>query len=406
MKLIKRKVAQHYETAQKHSRRHVYKRPYIVPILGLLLGAVLVVAAIVTRSDQTLRPSDSHVVFLTDNGGRQTLNTKAETVGDLIKKLPLNLIAEDVVEPSLDTPIVQDNFRVNVYRARPVTVVAADGSRQVVITAQKSPRVVATDAGVTVYAEDVVNFAPGSVKENIIGEKVVIDPATPVQFNLYGTPLVVRTHTATVAALLREKDVKLEKDDTVRPALETPITADMEVAVIRNGTQVVTLQEDIPPPLQTINDNTLTLGATAVRQPGAPGKKAVTYQVVTENAVVTSRTVLQEVIVQQPVPRVVARGTIVFVGGNKASLMAAAGISGSDYGYVDYIISHESNWNPTARNAGGCLGLGQACPGSKLTAVCSDLHPVCQLRFFSGYANSRYGGWAGAYSAWQSKHWW
>src|SRR6202007_1716222 len=96
-----------------------------------------------------LQASDSHVVFLFDNGKEQTLDTKAKTVGELVKKLPLHLIEQDVVEPSLDTEIVEDNFRVNVYRARPVTVV--DGANKIVtVTAQKSPRVVAQDAGVTV----------------------------------------------------------------------------------------------------------------------------------------------------------------------------------------------------------------------------------------------------------------
>lgn len=408
MKLIKQKIFGQYRRAHHFSRRHVYARPYIVPILGLLAGIAIVGAYVISRPDGTLRPSSSHVVFLSDDGKRQTLDTKAETVGDLIKKLPLNLISQDVVEPALDTPIVQDNFRINVYRARPVTVVDASGAKNVTLTAQSSPRMVAETAGLTVYAEDYVNFAPGSVRENILGEKVVIDRATPIQFNLYGSIHTVRTHTKTVGDLLKEKGVKVQKDDTVKPAPETPLTADLAVAVIRNGTQVVTQDEDIPAPVQIVNDSTLTLGATAVRQAGSPGKKTVTYQVVTENGAETSRTKIQEVVIQQPVPQIVARGTIVFVGGNKSSLMAAAGIGGGDYGYVDFIVSHESNWNPVARNASGAYGLCQALPGSKMSSAGADWasNPVTQLRWCNGYAISRYGSWAAAYNFWVSRHYW
>jgi hypothetical protein len=88
--------------------------------------------------------------------------------------------------------------------------------------------------------------------------------------------------------------------------------------------------------------------------------------------------------------------------------MAAAGISQSDYAYVDYIFSRESRWNAAAMNAGGCGGLGQACPAGKLAAVCPawQTDAVCQTKFFSGYAIGRYGSWQGAYNAWLAKHWW
>jgi cell division protein FtsB len=97
-------------------------------------------------------------------------------------------------------------------------------------------------------------------------------------------------------------------------------------------------------------------------------------------------------------------GSMTFTG-DKATWMSQAGIAPSDWGYVDYIISHESGWRPDARNSIGCLGLAQACPGQKILNVCPTLDPVCQLQWASGYAG-RYGGWAGAYNAWISKHWW
>ena len=37
--------------------------------------------------------------------------------------------------------------------------------------------------------------------------------------------------------------------------------------------------------------------------------------------------------------------------GSHTDWMAQAGIAESDYGYVDYIVSHESGWNPNAVNA-------------------------------------------------------
>jgi len=421
MKFFHRKFKKHYKAAHAFSYGHVYKRPYVAPILGLLVGIAIVGGLVVSRGGTaSLRPSDSHVVFLSDSGQQQTLDTKAKTVGELISKLPLHLIPQDVVEPSLDTPIVQDNFRVNVYRARPVTVIDS-GGKQVTLTAQRSARVVAQQAGLNVYPEDNVSFGTGSVSQNIIGEEVIVDPATPIQLTLYGTPLIIRTHTKTVADMLKEKNVKISAKDTVTPSLTTPITANLQVSVIRNGIQVVTVQSSIPAPVQYINDSSLSLGATAVRQSGSPGTMATTYQIDVEGGVEVSRTQLQQVVTTQPVPQIIARGTIVDVAGNKTAVMAAAGIASSDYGYADYIISHESGWCYTkAQGEGYCpdspdnsgtpygYGLCQATPGYKMASAGGDwaTNPITQLEWCSGYANSRYGGWYGAYSHWAAYHNW
>lgn len=384
---------------------HVQRHPFILPLAAFLLGIAIVSGFVFASGGRPIHVSSVHVVYLFDNGGkRQTLDTKAKTVGELVNNLPLHLIPEDVVEPSLNTPIVEDNFRVNVYRARPVTVVNDSGSKTVVVTAQKSARVVAQQDGLTVYPEDYVNFAQGTLKENIIGEKVTVVRATPVFFNLYGTPLTIRTHSQTVADLLKEKQIKIASGDQVQPAPATPITPNMQVFVVRTGSQIQTVEQDIPAPTQIVSDPTLSLGAQATRQAGVAGKQAITYQIDNKTG---AKAVIQSVVIQSPVPTIIARGTHVDVAGDKTSWMAAAGISSGDYGYVNYVISHESGWNPASLSGSGCAGLGQACPGSKLAAACPGWqnNPVCQLQFFSSYAG-RYGGWAGAYQHKVSYGWW
>ena len=138
----------------------IKKRPYILPILGLLIGFLIVLVAVVARGGDIDSPSESHVVFLYDKGTIQTLDSRSDTVGELINKLHLKLIPQDVVEPSRDTPIVEDNFRINIYRARPVAVVDKT-SKNITLTAQQSPRIVAENAGVKLNPEDITSFAEG-----------------------------------------------------------------------------------------------------------------------------------------------------------------------------------------------------------------------------------------------------
>jgi soluble lytic murein transglycosylase-like protein len=92
-------------------------------------------------------------------------------------------------------------------------------------------------------------------------------------------------------------------------------------------------------------------------------------------------------------------------GGSKEEWMSAAGIASSDWAYVDYIVSRESGWNPNATNkSSGACGLVQALPCSKVPG--NGYNPVDNLRWGTGYASGRYGGWAGAYRFWTTHHWW
>lgn len=419
MKFLSKIFARPYQRAQHHSRRHVKKRPYIVPILGLVLGGLIVVAIFFTHDSTQLRPSDSHVVFLYDNGQRQTLDTKVTSVGELVNNLDLHLIEQDVVEPSRDTPIVEDNFRVNIYRARPVTVIDK-GVKSVTLTAQKSARMVAQQAGLKINAEDLATFAQGALKDNIIGEKVVITRGIPVSMNLYGAQFSSYTQAKTVSGLLVEKRIKLDNGEMVSPEVNTPIKPNLQVFVLRKGTTVITTEEAVPAPTQTIGDPTLSLGATAVRQVGSPGKKVVTYLVTAKDGTEVGRVLIQEALIENPVPQIIARGTTIDVSGDKSGLMAAAGIKSSDYGYVNYIISHESGWCPTKAQgehtcrafhgvpSSGGYGLGQATPGGKMASAGADwaTNPVTQLKWCTGYAVGRYGSWGAAYNHWLASHNW
>lgn len=87
-----------------------------------------------------------------------------------------------------------------------------------------------------------------------------------------------------------------------------------------------------------------------------------------------------------------------------AAPTAVAVVAGcGDNQYAQYIYQHESGCNLNAVNAGGCRGIGQACPGSKLPCGADY---ACQNAFFTQYAISRYGSWEAAYSHWLQNRWW
>lgn len=75
----------------------------------------------------------------------------------------------------------------------------------------------------------------------------------------------------------------------------------------------------------------------------------------------------------------------------------------TDFWYKLFIYEHESGNDPTKYNSSGCVGLGQACPASKLLTECPTLDYTCEDNFFDNYANVRYGGWEQAYELGMSR---
>ena len=357
-----------------------------------------------------LPPSDRYIVIVSHDGQTQVEPTKEPTVGALLNELAIKLNPGDVVEPGLTAPINQDEYRINIHRAQPVEIV--DGANHTfALTAASTPRSIAKQAGVTVYPEDNLTVATPDnfLADDSIGTRIVVARATPVNVNLYGTLTPMRTQAKTVGGLLKEKHITLGSNDNVMPAATTPITADQQIYVVGKGFTVITVSQTIPAPVQTIYDNNLTFGTSAVRQQGTDGQEVITFKV---NKQTGERTPLQTINVQQVVPEIVAAGTS--LSGIKDD-MGLAGIAPSDYQFADYIISHESGWCPSkAQGEHSCpaipddsdtpngYGLCQATPGYKMSSAGSDwaTNPVTQLRWCSGYAHSRYGSWAAAYEHW------
>lgn len=405
--------------------RHPYRMFATLILLVIGVSGLL----FLLLSGHTVGADDSHIIILYSDRKTRTLPTREETVGDFLEKADVEIHEGDVVEPSLDTQIQEDNFHINVYRAAPVVVY--DGEEKLFgVSAALTPRSIAEQTGARLYPEDKVAAEPNDdfLRDWTIGTKVMIDRATPAMLNLYGSPLTVRTHAKTVGELLKEKRVQLSKDDTVTPATDTVLTPTTQVFVTRSGSQVITEIVTVPAPEQIVQDNSLSFGTTAIRQAGSDGKKSVTYQVDLVNGKETGRHVIQEVVIQQPVAKVVARGQAVQIPSDKESIMRAAGIVESDFPYVYFIINHENGlWCPTRwQGTSGCpayyqekfpgaetntsvgYGLCQSTPAIKMASAGEDwrTNAVTQLRWCSGYAVGRYGSWQNAYNFWVSHHYW
>lgn len=288
--------------------KRVGKRPFVmVPLITFFALLAVSAVAIVLANRYDHPAGNAYVVIISHDHTEQTVPSREPTVATLLDKLSIRLNPGDVVEPAPSTHINQDRFRINIYRARPVEIV--DGQQHTfTFSAAATPRSIAKQANISLYAEDQLTASPVNdfTGQQAVGKVVDIKRSVPISLILYGTPIVTRSHSDTVGQMLKEKNIVLRNGDTVQPAANTPIAANQQIFILHAGTQIATAQQSIPEPVQTINDPTLTVGTSAVRQQGAPGILLITYLV---DAKTGAKTQLQSVQLQPPVPQIVAQGS-------------------------------------------------------------------------------------------------
>jgi uncharacterized protein YabE (DUF348 family) len=418
-KFIRRKkqlAASHHQRVRK--LKVLGRHPLAVPVLTFLLLAIISITGYMLflhKSVEMVEDRNTNIVIISYDKQKRVVPAEPQTVASLLHKLDIKIHQGDVVEPELDTQILQDNFRINIYRAVPVNVIDDAGNSTFSYSAATTPRSVARQAGVKVYPEDSVRSEPVTnfLKQGSIGEQVVVRRSIPINLNLYGTAAPTRTLAKTVGGLLAEKNINVSSGSTVQPGVATKLKNNMQVFILAKGVSIKTKTKIVAMPVKTVKDKDLTLGARAIRQFGSEGKELITYQIKKDPKThkVISKSVIQRVVIEKPVTQIVAIGTNVNIPKGKLNIMRAAGIRSSDYGYVDFIVSHEGGWNGATKYnhyGSGAYGICQALPGSKMASAGADwrTNPVTQLRWCSSYAEGRFGSWAGAYNFWLSHNYW
>ena len=407
------------QTQQSSTRRlprihNWHRHPLVFPLVLFLVLFFAGLLLFVSSGATTIGASDAKVVTLSIDGDRQTIPTRARTVGDLLERLEIELSESDVVEPALNAELARGGFSVNIYRSRAVLII--DGSEQFIVeTPQPSPGDVIAAAGIEVHPEDIVArdtrepiAAIDALSAGAISERIIIERSIPIQLNLFGVDYELRTHAETIADLLTERDINLA-EASVFPEPDTLIQENEAVFVTDPDKEIVMEEESIEPETEFVDDFDLLIGQSRVQEAGEPGRRVVVYEIDEDG----ERSVLQSVVVRRPVREVVARGRQApQVVGDRASIMRQAGIPEGQLYYADFIINRESTWRVNARSGNGCIGLGQNCPDGSgnywLVQACPNWEndPVCQLGRFNTYAQERYGGWDNAFDFWQRNRWW
>lgn len=385
----------------------------VVCLVVLVLGIVLATRA--HAESQSSVAKGEHLITLHDGGSDRGILSNATTLREAFKEAGIQIDPNDMVEPGLDETLVASYYDVNVYRARPVTVI--DGAlRTKILSAYQTPEQIVKHAEIGLQDEDetIVSASNDMVGQGA-GLQVMIDRATPFTFVMYGKRITAYTQASTVGEMLSLKEVKLANNDVLSLSESTPIAAGMTVELWREGIQTVTQDEDVAFETEKVQDADRELGYKAVKTPGVPGKRTVSYEIEMRNGVEISRKEIQSVVTKEPTKQVEVVGAKLPTPTNPTEaqalgrqMMVAYGFSDEEWPCLYNLWMRESGWRTTAGNpSSGAYGIPQALPASKMASIGPNYltDAATQITWGLGYVKGRYGTPCGAWSSFQAKGW-
>ncbi|HHX73690.1 MAG TPA: DUF348 domain-containing protein [Firmicutes bacterium] len=199
-----------------------------------------------------------------------------------------------------------------VYKQITLTV---DGSDRKMITFRSSVAAVLEDAGVAAGPDDHVRPLPD--KPVADGMQIEIRRAFPVTVHADGRTVTVPVVEANVAAVLEKAGIRLNELDRVEPACDYMLAPGDEVRVVRVERQLVAQLTEIP--FREIRRGTdkLDRGTSRVVARGANGLQQDMVEIILEDGVEVSATVLSAEILRPREDRIIEYGenTILSRGG-------------------------------------------------------------------------------------------
>ena len=292
------------------AKHYSKKITFVSGAILMLVGGLFFVNQALADATKPAAKAGEKLVTIYDRGAEKTIVTKARTIREALKLAKFSIDErQDVVEPSLDSEMVAEKYNINIFRARPITIV--DGNKRLKITtAEQTPALIAKAAGIEVFEEDKTTLS-NSDNMAVDGANMVmkIDRASMVNFVLYGKESVIRTHAKTVGELLKEKNINPKKDDTLSVDRSAKIIPGMKIELWRNGKQTITAEEEVKFEVEKVQDANRDSGYREVKQAGENGKKNVTYEIEMKNGVEVSRKEIASVVTKEPKKQIEIVGT-------------------------------------------------------------------------------------------------
>lgn len=305
----------------------------------------------ISDGSQIVLETASQVTLAVDGASRQMWTT-ARTVAGVLAANDLTVGAHDTVAPDTGTAL-SDGSLIVLDRGRPLTL-TIDGQQRQVWTTARTVEQALTQLGTR--ADEYQLSADRSRQIPLDGLSVTAQTLRTVSvIDGPAAPQTLTVPAKTVADLLAGRQITLGRYDSVTPSPGGALTDGETVRIDRGSITLVQRTESVPQPdQQSVQDDQLDQGTTAIAAQGHPGEQSVTYQVTTVNGAVLQDVEIARTTVTQAVPTLVHVGTrplLDWVGNQVFFHDTTFGVN------WDGLAMCESTHNPKAINANPSAGL-------------------------------------------------
>lgn len=361
--------------SQLQNRGRLSSRLFFVLILFSALSLIATIFLALSPNNQPSEVRVESVNVILRVAGEQTeLSTDALTVADLLDREGIQVSVNDALAPAPDTPITE-GIIIAVARARNVTLII-DGEIQLLETPHENPADIlrqaeiifsdgdiilvdgssatiselelwtvpaseitvehaheitvideteetiflttASTVGDALFEADIDVFLTDTVSPDVSSSidgdlTVTISRAQAVTINVDGTMIETRVRGMTVADALSESGIALVGLDYTIPAVDSDITADTVINVLRVTESLESTDTAIPYETLYQADATLELDQQQIVQAGVNGSERFNERVRFENGIEVAREPIGTEIIQDTQNQIIAYGTNIVI---------------------------------------------------------------------------------------------
>ncbi|WP_026568970.1 G5 and 3D domain-containing protein [Sediminibacillus sp. JSM 1682029] len=330
-------------------------------------------------------------VSVNANGETTTVRTHADTVGDVLEELNIELGEYDKLSHDPDDKLTS-GMEINYTKAIDV-VITTDGDDKTYYTTAETVGDVLEENNIDISEHDQVTPALSeSVSE---GLQVDIAKAFQVTVDDGGEKEKYWTVGTTVEDLLKQEKIELGELDRVNMKLEDEVSKDAPIEITRVEKVTDIVKEKTDYSIVTRQDDNLAKGKEEVVSSGEEGLVAKHFEVTLENGKEVDRKLIKEEVEKESEQRIVAVGTKV----EKPAVTTTAATSSSD------TVSRGGDGNGSSKtyymhataysaNCSGCSGVTATGinlkdnPNAKVIAVDPNVIPLGSKVWVEGYGTA------------------
>ncbi len=246
-----------------------------------------------------------NVTVNTAEGAVSIITYEGDTVKDTLEANSIEYTDKDLIEPHLQAVILEDTV-IDVKKPYVVTVTSGIYTHNTVMYEGTVSDAINT-LGIEISDTDRVEPSLDTVVADNID--VNISTLKKVDFSNEGEVSVVETYVNTIDEFIAENEIEIANDHHLEPSAETYIYDGIDINL--NLVEIKEVTETEPLIYQTIKNYTdeLYVGEKLLEIVGSEGKKEFVYEEKYLNGELVDKVLIEEIVVREPVDRVVNIGT-------------------------------------------------------------------------------------------------